>query len=94
MKINGINVQGIKKVVITPLSGDTFRWDRYSDTDTNIYFWVKDVSLPWMPCPTVTQDDTKMIKFINYVVTKPKEYKMWISGDTINVVCIGDKNVR
>ena len=88
MKLNGLNIYGIKHIVVT--GKRSVKWTRIpisiGETKTD-HLWVKNYTPSELdsPEPSSIRSDSNTIKFVKYALANPDRYKVWIHTDTINI---------
>jgi len=78
MKLNGLNVSGISKVVIKAPNKLTKCWV----LQDGVWYGSNSGDV-WGT--TTKKSHTKQVEFIKYAVSHPDKYYVWICKDTVNI---------
>ncbi|MDD3039081.1 hypothetical protein [Bacteroides sp.] len=88
MKLNGLNIYGIKHIVVT--GKRSVKWTRtpiFNEKTKTGYIWIKNYNPSEFDShePASTRSDPDTINFIKYALANPDRYKVWFHTDTINI---------
>ncbi len=78
MKLNGLNISGITRIVIKSDKKPTKYWV----LQNGVWYGSK-IDSPWNI--TSERSHIKQIEFIKYAVAHPDKYYVWICKDTVNI---------